>query len=218
MIPRGLLVTGTDTGVGKTIVAAVIARQHAAAGRRVAVFKPCLTGLADPGEPDHLMLRRAAGSDQPEQEIAPYRYGQAVSPHLASELSGVPIEPALLLDGARRAAGAADVLVVEGVGGFLVPITPGWLVRDLAIELELPVVIAARPGLGTINHTLLTLEAVRGAGLEARAVVLTPWPEAPSAVESSNQATITRLGGVETLCLSWIDPESPAGWPHLAGL
>ena len=88
------------------------------------------------------------------------------------------------------------MLVCEGVGGLLVPITPGYLVRDLAVDLGLPVVIAARPGVGTINHTLLTIEGARAGGLEVAAVVMTPWPEEPSAMERSNRDTIARLGDV----------------------
>ena len=93
-------------------------------------------------------------------------------------------------------ARSADLLVCEGVGGFLVPLTPGYLVRDLARDLGLPVVIAASPALGTINHTLLTIESVRAAGLRPELVVLTPWPEAPSEMERSNRETIERLGSI----------------------
>ena len=85
--------------------------------------------------------------------------------------------------------------MAEGVGGLLVPITPGYLVRDLAIDLELPLVVAARTGLGTINHTLLTVEAARAAGLRVAGVVMTPWPDEPAEIERSNRETIERLGG-----------------------
>ena len=125
---------------------------------------------------DHELLRCAAGSAQSDDEIAPYRYGPPVSPHLGAELAGERIEPARLLDAARPRRPTADLLVCEGVGGLLVPLTPDYLVRDFARDLGLPVVIAASPGLGTINHTLLTIEAARAAGLEVAAVVLTPWP------------------------------------------
>src|SRR5262249_37861740 len=131
--------------------------------------------------------------------------GPAVSPHLAAELAGVAIEPAELAAAARRVASGADALVVEGVGGLLVPLTTGYAVRDFALDLELPLVVAARPGLGTINHTLLTLEAARAAGLTVRAVVITPWPAAPEAIHESNRATIERLGGVEVATLPWLD-------------
>ena len=88
-------------------------------------------------------------------------------------------------------------MIVEGVGGLLVPLTDDRSVCDLALALGLPVLVAARPGLGTINHTLLTLAAARAAGLRVRAVVLTPWPEQPSVLERSNRETIARLGAVE---------------------
>ena len=106
-----------------------------------------------------------------------------MSPHLGAQLAGAQIDPARLLAAARRASERADVLVVEGVGGLLVPLTLGYLVRDFARDLGLPVVIAADPGLGTINHTLLTIEAARAVGLEVALVVLTPWPADPSTVE-----------------------------------
>ena len=83
------------------------------------------------------------------------------------------------------------------MGGLLVPLTPGYLVRDLAVDLELPVVIAARTGLGTINHTLLTIEAARAAGLQVAGVVMTPWPDGPEPIERSNRATVERFGAVE---------------------
>ncbi len=212
---RGAFVTGTGTEVGKTVVAAVLARGLAAAGERVAVFKPALTGLDDPGEPDHELLRRAAGSGQSDDEIAPYRYGPPASPHLAAQLAGEEISPERLREAAGAAAAPADVLVAEGVGGLLVPLAPGYLVRDLAADLGLPVVIAAPPGLGTINHTLLTLESARSAGLEVSAVVLTPWPESPGRIELSNRETITAAGEVRVETLPPLDPADPGSWPVL---
>ena len=215
---RGAFVTGTGTEVGKTAVAAAMARTAAGSGQRVAVFKPAVSGLDEGGEADHELLRRAAGSGQSDDEIAPYRFGPAVSPHLAAELAGTPIEPRVVLEAARAAAENADLLVCEGVGGFLVPLTPGWLVRDLARELDLPVVVAAPPGLGTINHTLLTLESVRAAGLRVAAVVLTPWPTEPSGLERSNRETIASLGDVEVMILSLLDLAAPERWPRLEPL
>ena len=106
---------------------------------------------------------------------------------------------------ARAASAAGDVLVAEGVGGLLVPLAPGYLVRDLAAELALPLIVAARPGLGTISHTLMTIECARAAGLDVRAVVLTPWPAAPTAMQSSNRDTIERLGAVEVATLPPLD-------------
>ena len=165
---RGLFVTGTDTGVGKSVVAAAACAVLAERGERVAAFKPVLTGLDDPagGWPhDHALLARTANAGQAPAEVAPLRFGPPVSPHLAAELAGVEIEPARLVAAARRAAIRADAIVVEGVGGLMVPLSRDFLVRDLASLLDLPVLVVARPGLGTINHTLLTLAAAREVGL-----------------------------------------------------
>jgi dethiobiotin synthetase len=203
---RGLFVTGTDTGVGKTVVAAAIAATLAARGERVAVFKPALTGLdvIEGPPPDHELLLASARSGQTPDDVAPYRFGPPLSPHLAAELAGVRIEPDELVEAARRAASEADVLIVEGVGGLLVPLTRRYLVRDFASDLRLPMVIAARPGLGTINHSLLTIEAARATGLDLAAVVLTPWPERPNEIERSNRESIGLLGRVEVATLGQV--------------
>jgi dethiobiotin synthetase len=192
---HGVFVTGTDTGVGKSVLAASVCAALAAGGERVAAFKPAVTGLDDePGEfgYDHELLASAANAGQAPDDVAPYRFGPPLSPHLAAELAGARLEPARLLEAAR----AHELLVCEGVGGLMVPITTGYLVRDLAVDLALPVVVAARTGLGTINHTLLTVEAARTAGLRVAGVVMTPWPGEPAEIERSNRETIERLSRV----------------------
>ena len=212
---RGVFVTGTGTEVGKTVVAAAIARTLASEGKRVAVFKPAVTGLDEGVETDHALLRRASGSDQSDEQIAPYRYGPPASPHLAAALAGEEIDPERLRSAAKTAADGADAIVCEGVGGLLVPLSPAYLVRDLATDLGYPLVVVASPGLGTINHTLLTLDAARAAGLEVAAVVLTPWPREPSEIESSNRETIATLAGVPVLTLPQLDLADPGTWPAL---
>jgi dethiobiotin synthetase len=213
---RGVFVTGTGTEVGKTVVAAAIARTRRAGGSKVAVFKPAVTGLDEGGEADHELLRRAAASSQSDEEIAPYRYGPPASPHLAAALAGEQIEPARLEAAARNAAESGDFLVCEGVGGLLVPLAEDYLVRDLARALALPMVVAASPGLGTINHTLLTLEAARSAGLVVACVVLTPWPGEPDPVERSNREAVESLGQVRVRVLPQLDLGDPGSWPPLA--
>ncbi len=192
----GLFVTGTGTAVGKTVVAAAIIATLRAQGRPVTALKPVITGLADPPDPDwppdHELLALAAGGDP--ADVALLRYQPAVSPHLAAELDGVPIDVAELAAAVRARAGGT--LVVEGVGGLLVPLGPGGDIRTLAAELGLPLVIAASPGLGTINHTLLTVEAARQAALTVAGVVMTPWPAEPGVMERSNRRTVERLAGV----------------------
>jgi dethiobiotin synthetase len=197
---RGLFVTATDTGVGKSVLSAALIAAMRANGRPVTAYKPVLSGTDERPQgawpPDDELLALAAGADP--RAIAPLRFGPAVSPHLAAQLDGTPLDPASLVAGAYRLAPAPDdQIVVEGVGGLLVPLAGDYLVRDLAVALSLPLLIAARPGLGTINHTLLTLQAARAAGLRVLAVVLTPWPRAPEEIERSNRETIARLGGVE---------------------
>jgi dethiobiotin synthetase len=208
---RGVFVTGTDTGVGKTIVAATICTQAAARDLSVAAFKPIVTGLEEPATEwphDHELLARAANSGQAPEEVSPHRYRPAVSPHLAESLAGEAIDPDALVAAAHGQAASADVLVVEGVGGLLVPLTDDYLVRDLAGELSLPLVIAARPGLGTISHSLLTIEAARAVALRIQAVVLTPWPDEPERIHRSNLETIERFGEVPVLTLPHTTPDT----------
>jgi len=235
---RGLFVTGTDTGVGKSVVAAAICAALVKGGERVAAFKPVVTGLGEPPDgwspdeepraewspeeeppgawspeeeprdewpPDHELL--AAQTGQRPDRVTPYTFGPPVSPHLAAELAGVALEPAAMLAAARAAGSGADVLVCEGVGGLMVPLTADYLVRDLAAALGLRVVIAARPGLGTINHALLTVEAARAAALTVAGVVMTPWPAEPDLVAVSNRATVERLADVAVSTLPAIRPE-----------
>jgi len=212
---RGFFVTATDTGVGKTVLSAALVAAMAAAGERARAYKPVVTGLEDVAEiaargawpADHELLAAVAGMEP--EEVSPLRYGPAVSPHLAAQLAGERVEPERLLASARALAPTdAHTLVVEGVGGLLAPLAEDYTICDLARALGLPVLIAARPGLGTINHTLLTLACARAAGLAVRAVVLTPWPEEPTAMQSSNRATIARLGKIDVETLGWVP--SPA--------
>jgi dethiobiotin synthetase len=195
---RGVFVTGTDTGAGKTVVAAAIAACLHRRKGTVAAFKPVITGLDDPPDPDwppdHELLAAMTGAEA--EEVAPLGFGPPVSPHLAATDAGRPIEPREIVDEARARGAGVDALVVEGVGGLLVPLTLGYSVRDLAVDLGLPLVVAARPGLGTISHTRLTIEAAEAAGLTVAAVVMTPWPEEPSVLEGSNRTTVESLTGV----------------------
>lgn len=209
---RGLFVTGTDTAAGKTVVSACLLAAMGAAGERALACKPVLTGVDEPPPPpwpaDDELLAMVTGAER--TRVAPFRFGPAVSPHLAAELAGQPLDPGELLARTRDAVAGADAAVVEGVGGLLVPLAGRWLVRDLAAALGLPLVVAARAGLGTISHTLLTLDAARAAGLDVRAVVLTPWPADPGEIEVSNRATIAALGGVEVATLPPLAGPDPA--------
>jgi dethiobiotin synthetase len=206
---RGWFVTGTGTGVGKTVLAASIVAALHARGEPVSARKPVVTGLDDPPDPewprDHELLAAVSGSTP--ERVSPRTFGLAVSPHLAAALAGTELDPTAIVGELRE---ADPPVVVEGVGGLLVPLTERFDVADLAVELALPLLVAAHPGLGTINHTLLTLEAARARGLCVAAVVLTPWPPQPDEIERSNRDTIARLGEVAVEVLPRIpraDPE-----------
>jgi dethiobiotin synthetase len=208
-----VFVTATDTGVGKSVLSAALLAAIRASGREVVAYKPVLTGTDEPPDGawprDDELLALASGSDP--DTVAPLRFGPAVSPHLAAELAGTTLDPSELLAGARRAASTREAhVVVEGVGGLLVPLAGDYLVRDFAAALGLPVLIAARPGLGTINHTLLSLQAARAAELRVLAVVITPWPEQPEEIERSNRETIARLGEIEVAVLEAVPSAEPS--------
>ncbi len=212
----GVFVTGTDTGVGKTFLTAALAAGSLQQGRTVCVRKPLLSGLDEPtgdGPPhDHLLLGLASGCEP--NAIAPLRFGPAVSPHLAAALAGVEVDQHKMVADLKRDQSAADRLIVEGAGGWRVPISGAFGFRELAVELGLPVVIAARPGLGTINHCLLTIESVRSAGLHVSGVVFGPWPDQPNQMQADNIATVQRLGEVTTTTLPFINHLNIAEFDH----
>jgi malonyl-CoA O-methyltransferase len=187
---NAVAVVGTDTGVGKTVVSALLAAAWASR-EPVAYWKPVATG-GYPGDPDRdaAIVGRLLG---PEVQVLPetYLFPDPLSPHLAARLVGATIEPARLLAelASHRAGGRA--LVVEGVGGLLVPLTDdGYLLADLLVAARLPCLLVARSTLGTINHTLLSLEALRARDLAvAGAVLVGPFNPA-------NRRAIERLGRV----------------------
>jgi len=177
----------------------------------VAAFKPAVTGLDDdPGEwgHDHELLASVANCGQSPEEVAPYRFGPPLAPHLAAAQAGTEIDAGRLRAAAEEVSERADALVVEGVGGLMVPLTASYLVRDLAGDLALPVVIAARTGLGTINHSLLTIQGARDAALSVAGVVMTPWQADPEPIELSNRETVERLGETTVTGLA---PTTPDG-------
>jgi dethiobiotin synthetase len=210
---RGCLVTGTDTGVGKTVVAAAIVARLREQGRTVRALKPLVTGLDELPDADwpadHELLARVSG--QRADETMLHGFGPPVSPHLAAELAGVsPPSVRTLTAEIQAATPAGSVVIVEGVGGLLVPISRNASVLDLAVALELPLILAARPGLGTINHTLLTVQAARTAGLRIAGIVMTPWPAQPDAMVRSNRDTIERLAKIPVVGLPFVASAEPS--------
>ena len=179
-----LFVTGTDTGVGKTFVACALAQALRARRVRVAVMKPIETGVV--GEPeDALRLRAAAEDPAPLDDICPYRLRAPLAPAVAARLEGVVIDVDRLAGLIVQRAAAADVLLVEGAGGLLVPIRGTTTFAELAARLALPVLIVGANRLGTINHCALTARVAAAAGLTVRGFVLSE----PTAVRDESAAT-----------------------------
>lgn len=172
-----VFVTGTDTGVGKTAVACAIARSARRAGLRVRALKPVETGCArGPGSTlvpaDALALAAAAGDDAPLERLCPYRLELPAAPQIAAAAAGESLGLARIAEALAAARKDADLVLVEGAGGLLVPISPALDMAGLAAQLGLGLVIVARAALGTINHTLLTLEAARARGLRVLGVAI----------------------------------------------
>ena len=196
---RGLLITGTDTGVGKTFIACGLAGSLRRQGFRVAPFKPAETGCAPDPESQALipadaeMLRRATATQATLETICPYRFRAPLAPWVAAELEGASIDPQRLERCYRELSGSHDFVLVETAGGILVPLAENFHYADLARLLHLPVLVVIGSKLGAINHTLLTLELLRSAGLTTVACVLNhPDREMDSAV-ATNEHTLRRL-------------------------
>lgn len=177
---QGLFITGTDTGVGKTAVTAGLARLLSRRGRPVGVMKPVASGCRRDARgwrcDDTDALVAAAGVDEPFARVTPVAFAEPLSPHMAARLVGRPVDRATLrsriLPAYEALAARYNPLLVEGVGGVLVPLADDWTVADLAVELALPVLVVAADRLGVISHTLLTLEALRTRNLSVAGVVL----------------------------------------------
>jgi dethiobiotin synthetase len=202
---KGYFVTGTDTGVGKTLVASMLAAGLSKRGKRVGVMKPIETGCT--GDPEDALTLSRAISPHPEldeyiinlelKHICPYQFKIPASPEEAARAEGTEITPELIYAVYKERAQSSDCMVVEGAGGLLVPITSTLDMAGMARRMDLPLVIAGRAGLGTVNHTLLTLRMARVLGLRVRAVVLVRTREEKDPSEDSNPDAIRRYGEVE---------------------
>jgi len=173
---KGIFITGTDTGVGKTYVASGIAASLRAQGVNIGVMKPAETGCrirsGDLIPSDAISLAKAAGAHDPLTLINPYRFRKPLAPSVASELEGKKIQPSRIMTAYRALVRRHDFMIIEGAGGIMVPLSGYYLNLDLAREIGLPVVVVARPGLGTINHTLLTIAAIKERGISIAGVVI----------------------------------------------
>jgi len=203
---RGLFVTGTDTEVGKTVIAGGIARVLKDKGQEVGVFKPVASGCrSDRGglvSPDAEFLAHCANSSETLDQICPVRFREPLAPEVAVQRGAEPIELEIIRTYYNRLAAGKEVMIVEGIGGLLVPLSQELLVADLAGQMDLPLLIVANPGLGTINHTLLTIEAARARGLRVAGIVINSYvADTASVAEETNPAAIERASGVKVLAI-----------------
>ena len=196
-----LLVTGTGTGVGKTVVTAAVAALALSRGQRCTVLKPAQTGVSDDAPGDLADIARLTGRLEPEPpdavrlvELA--RYPDPLSPAAAARRSGrAPVDLARCIQAVLDAERSSDLVLVEGAGGLLVRFDDdGFTMAEMARALRMPVLVVTQPGLGTLNTTALTLEAMAHRGLELSGLVLGAWPAAPGLAERCNVADLEMLG------------------------
>lgn len=196
---RGLFVTATDTGVGKTEVACALLANARAAGLDAVGMKPAQSGH-EPGVPsDAARLRAAAGGVEPIGEICPYSFAAPLAPAVAARVEGREVSLDRVLAAARALAARHAAVVVEGAGGLLVPLTERESYADLAVALGLPVLVVARAGLGTVNHVALTVEALRRRGLALLGIVLNRTGPVDDPSVPFNAAEILRLTDCEPI-------------------
>ncbi len=201
---RGIFVSGTDTGVGKTVIAAGLAGALRERGIDVGVMKPVETGATKMGNrlvaEDAEFLIKVSQVKDPHSLVNTYCWEAPLTPSLASRLAGAELDPEKIVAGYRRLRNVHQFVIVEGVGGLLVPLTDSYLVSDLVRELDLPLIVVTGPGLGTINHTLLTIECARRSGIEVIGIIVNYSSAGEKGIcEETNPGIISRLGQVPIL-------------------
>lgn len=194
-LPRRLFITGTDTGVGKTVVTAALALCLRSLGKKVKVLKPIQTGTELPGITDLEFVYKVLGEDFDIESQSPIRLKKPLSPLTASEFESVNIDTDLLKSLIEIQSADSEVTLIEGAGGVLVPIKNRYFMSDLVKDLNLDLLIVLNPRLGTINHTLLTIEHVKSKGIKIFGLVFSNFPETPNLAESTNPKVIKQLSG-----------------------
>ena len=193
--PRGLFVTGTDTGVGKTLVSAALSMFLREKGVEVGVMKPAETGIEDPAKlgPDAELLRWASASTDTLDQICPYRFKAPLAPAVAASKEQIRINYSDLIDHGKALIDRHEFTIIEGAGGLMVPLAGGMLMADLARELKLPLLVVTRPNLGTINHTLLTLFTARSMELPVAGYLINRMPAEQGLAEETAPHSLASL-------------------------
>ncbi|MED1470723.1 dethiobiotin synthase [Bacillus salipaludis] len=197
---NGIFITGTDTDVGKTIISSGIAAVLKEQQLDVGVFKPLLSGiLREDPRSDTSLLKQLSKSSLSYEEITPYVFKEPLAPYVAAKLEGKSVRMEEVLCHWEKIKEKHEFFIVEGAGGISVPLGEQFLVSDLIKELELPIVIVARPNLGTVNHIFLTVQYAKSLGLTIAGIVLNGISEQPDLAEKTNPKLIEELCGVPIL-------------------
>lgn len=207
-----MFITGTDTGVGKTTVACAIAAAMKKNGTNVGVCKPFASGCRRVGprlvSDDAVALSRFSGCGAPLEVINPIRYEAPLAPAVAAAQAGQPPDTGRLIQGLRGLDRSSDVLLIEGVGGLLAPLLDDYTVLDLIVDLGYPVVVVARAGLGTLNHTAMTVRLLRAAGCGVAGLVVNHYDEGSGDVSvASNRAWLEKMNQTQILTTVPVCPD-----------
>lgn len=199
MTRRGLFVTGTDTGVGKTLVGCAILRGLRARGVDVGALKPVETGPGPFGPADALALAAASGAEDPPDDVCPQLFALPAAPIAAARHEARQVDLAVIDAALTRQSARHDWVLVEGAGGLLVPVAEGVDMAELVRRCGLPLLVVTRAALGTINHTRLTLEVARARGLELAGLVISHGPRPLSDADLANLEELRRDPGAPLL-------------------
>lgn len=198
-LPRAVLITGTDTGVGKTAVTAALAALLWKKGFLTGVIKPFQTGTDLEDLSDAEFIYRFLGRDYVLSEVSPCRLRAPLSPYRAAAIEGVKIPLGDIVEHTRDYISRNEITLIEGAGGLCVPVTENYMMVDLAIDLGAPVVLVVRPGLGTLNHTALSLEYARQKGARVLGVVINGFPEPADVASATNPSVLSDVFSVNIL-------------------
>ena len=203
-MPKGFFVTGTDTGVGKTIIALALIRALEMSGLRAGAMKPIESGCGREGEVlipfDGMALKQGAHMDEPITLITPCCFESPLAPYPASEIEMKKVSIPAIKSAFSRLSLNYEAMVVEGIGGLLVPIKKNYAIIDLAADLDLPLIVVTKPGLGTINHTLLTVNYALREGLSVAGVIINySMPPENSLAEKTNAQLLEKICPVPVL-------------------
>ncbi|HZG16992.1 MAG TPA: dethiobiotin synthase [Candidatus Bathyarchaeia archaeon] len=207
MAGKGLFITGTGTGVGKTVVTAYLTALYRNNGVGATAYKPIQSGAVQEEDrllsPDVMFYQSVAGKLAEQSELCTYCLEEEASPHLAAQRAGVIIQPEAIQQTFNKLAGENDIVLVEGAGGLAVPLAVQaghyWMTADLVKQLALPLLIVTSPQLGTINHTLMTIQYARAQQIPIIGMIVNGLSEVPTLVETDNLKILERLGQIPIL-------------------